>query len=396
MKVAIVHDFLFEYAGSERVLEHILRLYPEADLYSVIDFLAEDQRGFVQGKRARTTFIQQIPLIRRNPPRYLPYTVPLMPVAIEQLDMRGYDLVISSSHSVAKGVLTGPDQLHISYVHSPMRYAWDQQETYLSSQGLGNSLFSPLARLMLSGLRIWDARTANGVDRFIANSGFVARRIWKAYRRESTVIYPPVDVDAFPLEEQKEDYYLVVSRLVPYKRVDIIAAAFRRMPGRRLIVAGSGPERERIARLAGPNVQLAGYQPAGELRRLVQRARGLIIAAEEDFGIAPVEAQAAGTPVIAFSRGGAAETVRGLDDPRPTGVFFDAQDAESIEAAVDLFERARGGISPRDCRENALRFSPERFREAFQAIVEEEWSRFQGGTPLPASFQLKKEIPYGR
>ncbi len=370
MKTALIHDFLFEYAGSERVVEQILKVYPQADLFSVVDFLREDQRSFLQQKHARTTFVEKLPLLRQNPARFLPYVVPLMALAVEQIDLRGYDRVISSSHSVAKGVLTGPDQPHIAYIHSPMRFAWDLQADYLQSGGMRAGPLNAAARLMLSLMRVWDARTANGVDHFIANSRFIARRIWKTYRREAEVIYPPVDVDRFPILEQKDDYYLVVSRFVPYKRVDLIAEAFRSMTQRRLVVVGSGPERKRIQAVSGLNVELVGFQPVEKLVPLVRHARALVIAAEEDFGITPVEAQAAGTPVIAFGRGGAAETVCGLDQARPTGVFFPEQDPASLVAAVETFERERRQISPQDCRANALRFSPERFRDEFKASIE--------------------------
>ncbi len=377
MKIALIHDFLFEYAGSERVVEQILELFPEADLFSLVDFLPGGKRGFIRDKPVRTSFIQNLPLVRRNPAKYLPYYVPLMGLAVEQFDLNGYDLVISSSHTAAKGVITGPDQLHIAYIHSPMRYAWDQQGVYIANSGWERGPTGILARIALSALRSWDVRSTNGVDVLVANSHFIARRIWKTYRRPATVIYPPVDVKAFEPVEMKEDYYLVVSRLVPYKRVDLVIQAFNRLPDRRLLVAGNGPEIGRLRAIAGPNIEILGYQTDRRTHELMQNARALVIAAAEDFGIAPVEAQACGTPVIAFHHGGAAETVRGADETSPTGYFFEDQEVDCIRRAVTEFDRLRPLIHAEDCRANALRFSPENFRRQFGALVETEWRRHQ-------------------
>lgn len=305
MKVAVVHEWLDTYAGSERVLEQMLKAYPSADLFTVVDFLKDDERGFVLGKRARTTFIQRLPGARKHFRSYLP----LMPLAVEQLDLSGYDLVLSSSHAVAKGVITGPDQVHVSYVHSPIRYAWDMQHQYLNESGLARGFKGAVARLVLHYMRLWDLRTANGVDAFIANSAFIARRIRKVYRREAQVIFPPVDLDRFQLHEHKEDFYLAASRMVPYKKMPLIAEAFAKMPGKRLVMIGDGPEIDRVRAVAGPNVSVLGYQGTEVLADHMRRARAFVFAAEEDFGIMPVEVQACGTPVIAFGRGGATETV---------------------------------------------------------------------------------------
>jgi len=362
MRTAIVHEWLADWAGSERVLAEILACFPEADLYSLVDSLSDSDRRHLGGRHARTTFIQRLPLGRTRPWAYFP----LLPLAIEQLDLSAYDLIISSSHAVAKGVITGPDQIHLSYVHSPMRYAWDQQQQYLRAVG-------PVRRLALRGLlhylRIWDSRTCNGVDAFAANSAFVARRIWKTYRREACVIHPPVDIGGFQLQQAKEDFYLCASRLMPYKRVDLVAAAFAQMPDRRLLVIGSGPEYNSIRRAAAPNVTVMGYQPDEVLKQHLQSARAFVFAAQEDFGILPVEAQACGTPVIAFGRGGLREIVQGPETPTPTGVFFDSQAAPAIVEAVRRFERLPNGISPERCRQNAERFSPERFRAEFRRFV---------------------------
>ncbi|MDR3101532.1 MAG: glycosyltransferase family 4 protein [Paraburkholderia sp.] len=363
-RVAIVHDWLVTYAGAERVLEQIIDCFPDADLFSVVDFVEEKDRKFLRGKRATTSFIQRLPKASTKYRAYLP----LMPLAIEQLDVSGYDVVISSSHAVAKGVLTGPDQFHISYVHSPIRYAWDLQHQYLQESHLTRGPKSMLARLILHYIRNWDVRTANSVDQFVANSSFIARRIHKVYQRDAEVVYPPVDVDSFELETHKEDFYLTASRLVPYKKIDLIVEAFARMPGKRLVVIGDGPDMQKVRAKAGPNVEVMGYQPFSVLHDRMRRAKAFVFAAEEDFGISVVEAQACGTPVIAYGKGGALETVRDSGS-QPTGLFFDEQRAESIIAAVESFERDPKRFRAEDCRANAERFSAQHFREQFFARV---------------------------
>lgn len=368
-RIALVHDWLDSYYGSERVLEQILACFPEADLFSLVDFVPEEQRAFLGGRRVRTSFVQRLPLARRRFRQYLP----LMPFAIEQFDLGSYDLVLTSSHAVAKGVLTGPDQPHLAYVHAPIRYAWEYQHQYLRESGLEHGVRGWLARYMLHRVRLWDARTANGVDRFVANSTFIARRIEKIYRRASVVVHPPVDVRMFPLREDKQDYYLAVSRFVPYKRTEAIVAAFRELPHARLLVVGEGAGLARARATAPANVTLLGRVPGERLVRLMQGARALVFAAEEDFGITPVEAQAAGTPVIAYGAGGALETVRGLEEERPTGLFFDAQTRAAIADAVRTFEHEHEAFDPRDCHANALRFAPERFRAAYLREVIDLW-----------------------
>lgn len=373
MKIAIVHDWLTVYAGAEKVLEQMLVCYPNADLFSVVDFLSSDKRSFIQGKPVSTSFVQRLPFAKSKYRSYLP----LMPLAVEQFDLSDYDLVISSSHAVAKGVLTGPDQLHLCMCYSPIRYAWDLQHQYLKESDLDRGLKGWLAKWMLHTIRIWDARTANGVDEFLAISRFISRRIWKAYRRESTIIYPPVDVHAFELQEGKENFYLTASRMVPYKKIDLIVEAFSAMPDKSLVVIGDGPDFAKIKAKAGGNVTLLGYQSFEVLCDHMQRARAFVFAAEEDFGIAPLEAQACGTPVIAFGKGGALETIRGLDGDEPTGVFFPEQSSVAIQQAVHQFEQERDRIAPAACRANAMRFAPERFRQEFRCFVEQAWADFQ-------------------
>ncbi|MDR0181667.1 glycosyltransferase family 4 protein [Lysobacter arvi] len=363
MRVAIVHDWLVTYAGAERVLAELIEMFPDADLFSVIDFLADEDRSRLGGKRATTTFIQSLPGAASRYRNYLP----LMPLAIEQLDLSGYDLVISSSHAVAKGVLTGPDQLHVSYVHSPIRYAWDMQHQYLRESGLTRGMKSWLIRWLLHRMRVWDARTAAGVDRFVCNSAFIGRRVAKVYGRTSSVVYPPVDIDRFDMVEAKEDFYFTASRLVPYKQVGLIAEAFARMPDRKLVVVGDGPEAPKVRKVAGNNVQYLGYQPDAVLRDLMSRARAFVFAAEEDFGIIPVEAQACGTPVIAYGKGGSLETVIGEGDAA-TGVFFHEQSVDAICEAVERFERNR--FSAAACRANSERFSARRFREEMAGVID--------------------------
>lgn len=375
LRIAIVHEWLTTYAGAERVLEQLLLCFPEADLFAVVDFVPDNQRAFLQGKKTRTTFIQRLPFAKTKYRTYLS----LMPLAIEQLDLSSYDLVISSNHAVAKGVITGPTQLHVSYVYSPMRYAWDLQHQYLRQAGLQVGLKSWLARYQLHRLRLWDQSTANRVDAFVTLSHFVAGRIRKFYRREATVIYPPVDLEYFSVRKEKEDFYVTASRMVPYKRMDVIVEAFAQMPGKRLVVIGEGPERKRIEAKGGPNVDLLGYQPDEVIRNYLQRGKAFLFAAEEDFGILPLEAQACGTPVIAYGRGGALETIRGLDHDRPSGSFFESQTAQAIVEAIGAFEEREHLFNADACRENAERFSPRRFRDEIEKFVKQTWKEFEAG-----------------
>ncbi len=366
MKVAIVHDWLVTYAGAEKVLEQILQLYPEADIYSLVDFLPDNQRDFIMHKKVHTSFMQNLPKVKT---RYRSYLA-LMPLAIEQFDLRGYDLIISSSHCVAKGVLTGPNQVHISYVHSPVRYAWDLQGQYLKEAGLTHGAKSWIAKAILHYIRIWDTRTANGVDYFLANSHFITKRIWKCYRREADVIYPPVDINKFVAKSVKEDFYLTASRMVPYKKINLIVDAFTQMPDKKLVVIGDGPDFAEIKAQAGKNVEMLGYQPDEVLQDYMQRAKAFVFAAEEDFGIVPVEAQASGTPVIAFGRGGALETVNDLTTDAPTGVFFKEQTSASLKQGVVEFEANQAKFTPENCRHNAEKFSINRFKSEFKNYVD--------------------------
>jgi len=368
MRVAIVCDWLVVYAGAERVLEQILKIYPDADLFCLVDFLPKDQRSFIMDKKTHTSFIQNLPRAKKNYRSYLP----LMPLAIEQLDVSAYDLVISSSHAVAKGVLTGPDQVHISYVHSPIRYAWDLQHQYLQEANLTRGMKGWTAKAILHYIRLWDYRTAHGVDHFIANSEFIARRIKKVYGREADVVYPPVDVDAYEMCEDKDDFYLTASRMVPYKKIKLIVEAFNEMPDKQLVVIGDGPEYGKIKEIAKGNIVLMGYQPFAVLKEKMQKAKAFVFAAEEDFGITPVEAQACGTPVIAYGKGGALETIRGQECEDSTGLFFYRQTTEAIIEVVRSFETLSTDIVPQICRNNAERFSTERFLTDMRSYIDEK------------------------
>lgn len=368
MRIAIVHDWLTGMAGGEQVVKQLLQLYPEADVFTTVDFMPVADRTFLDGHRITTSFIQRLPFART---RYRGY-LPLMPLAIEQLDVTGYDVVVSSTSSVAKGVITGPDQLHVAYVHSPMRYAWDLQHVYLREARLTKGIRGMLARLILHYMRLWDSRTAPGVDRFVANSRFIARRIGKAYGRPADVIYPPVDTDRFTPTMVKEDFYVTASRFVPYKRIPLIVEAFRAMPDKKLVVIGDGPEMPAVRAAAGPNVTLAGRLDDEGLRDHLGRAKAFVFAAEEDFGILPVEAQACGTPVIAYAKGGVLESIRGHDDASPrTGYFFGNQTVDALVACIEAVDDKLAAINPADCRANADRFSAARFRARMRDYIDE-------------------------
>ncbi len=366
MRIAIIHDWLDTWGGGENVLAALVALYPGAELFALVDFLSDAHRAKLGRSPIRTSFIQRLPFARRHFRKYFS----LMPQAIEQFDLSPYELVISSSHSVAKGARTGPGQLHICLCYSPARYAWDLQTQYLAQTGLDRGALGWLARMELARFRRWDVRASARVDRFVAISEYIAQRIRNCYRRDADVIYPPIDVPPIQLDgPPRESFYLIVSRLVPYKRVDLLMQAFRATPERQLVVAGDGPEMKKLARLAPSNVRLLGAVDDAHRDRLLRTAKAFIFAADEDFGIAPLEAQALGTPVIALGRGGSTETIRGLDAAAPTGVLFPEQSAASIAAAVAQFEASAHRITAAACRANAERFSRQTFNRRFSAYV---------------------------
>ncbi len=381
-KIAIIHDWLYIYAGAERVLEQIIHCFPSADIFSLIDFIPEHDRGFLHNKPVTTSFIQKLPFAKTKHRNY----IFLCPLAIEQFDLSSYDIIISSSHAVAKGVLTSPNQIHICYCHSPMRYAWDMQHQYLQEANLSRGFKSWIARYMLHKIRLWDYRTANGVDYFIANSNFIAKRIFKVYRRDATVINPGVDTlhiaDIIKInmnKSPKEDYFLAASRLVPYKHIPLIAKAFKEMPDKKLIVIGDGSQKQQLLDIISnaPNITYLGHQTWNDLISYLHKARALVFASEEDFGILPLEAQACGTPVIAYGKGGSLETVRGLDIASPTGMFFNEQSIEAIINAVNKFTEINSQIKIDACINNANNFTNEIFRDKFKNFVLDKYINFK-------------------
>lgn len=363
IKIAVVHDWLVVNGGAEKVLQSIMEVFPDADIFTIVDFLEDKDRAWLKDKSVTTSFVQGFPFAKKKYRSYFP----LFPIAIEQLDVTNYDLIISSSYSVAKGVITGPEQLHICYCHSPARYAWDLQFQYLKEASLAKGFKSVIARYILHKFRIWDYRTANGVDVFIANSAFIQKRIKKCYGRDSEIIFPPTNLDKFTLSENKQNYFLAASRLVPYKRIDLIVEAFVKMPQHKLKVIGDGPEMSKIVRLASgtSNIEILGFQDDETLQYHMQQAKAFVFAAEEDFGIIPVEAQASGTPVIAYGKGGCLETVVN----GKTGIHFSEQTVEKLIEAVSDFEPKKL-LSPKEIREHAYGFSVKSFKTKLLKLIE--------------------------
>ena len=381
MKVAIVHDWFAVYGGAERVLEQIIKCFPQADLYTTVDFIPAAQRDFIQGRPIRTSFLQGIPFISK----LYKLCLPLMPTAIERFDLRAYDLVISCSFAVAKGVLTHGDQLHVCYLQARnLKYAYEDRFLYQ-----GNAVVRLLQDLQLSRIRVWDSAASKRPDITVANSQYVRHWHRKRHAIDCEVIYPPVDLRRFSFDPsiERDDYYVTTSRLEPYKRIDLIVDACTRL-GLRLVVIGSGSEMDRLKKIGGDNVTFLGYQKADVIERMTARAKAFIFASCEDFGIAPLEAQACGTPVIALGKGGVLETIVGLDQPVPTGAFFSEQTVESLVGAITTFERRCGEISAAACREQALQFSNKIFRKRFGEFVDIKLSEFQSVSkacklPLP-------------
>lgn len=373
-RVAIMHDWIVEPGGAELVLKAMVGLFPDADVFCMVDRMQASERKALGLSRTQTSVLQHVPTVARNYRRL----APLMPAALYSIDVSGYDLILSNSHAVAKGVHTRPGQLHLCYCLSPMRYAWDLRESYLQESGLDGPVVGPVLRFLLERLRRWDASNTQDVDAFATLSHFIADRIRRNYGREARVIYPPVDTEFFTPGGTRGDYYLTASRLVQYKRIDLIARAFAALPAQRLLIVGDGPDEAKVRAVAGRNVTMLGRRSREELRDLLRGARAFLFAAEEDFGIAPVEAQACDTPVIAFGRGGACETIHGEAHPRPTGLFFAEQSPEALAAAVRVFEAEMPTIPAGRCRENALRFSESRFTVEMRRFVGEEWESFSG------------------
>lgn len=370
MKVAIVQEWLVTVGGSDKVVKAILDVFPDADIYTLVAKKEVCDELGIPWEKVHTSFIQKMPLGTKKHRAYLP----LFPFAIEQFDLRGYDVVISSSHCVAKGVLTKADQLHICYCHSPIRYCWDMYNEYLEESHLDKGFKSWLVRLMLHPIRQFDAIAGSRVDYYISNSDYVGQRIRKTYRRKATTIHPNIDISNFELCNDKQEYYLASSRLVAYKKIDTIIEAFNQMPDKKLVVIGGGPNLEAYRKLANDNVTVMGYQPFDVLKDKMQHAKAFVFAADEDFGMIPIEAQSCGTPVIAYGHGGSLETVNG----GKTGLFFYEQTPEAIVEAVNKFE-AMGSqpFAPADCRQWAEGFSEERFKREIKEFVEEKYEEFK-------------------
>jgi glycosyltransferase involved in cell wall biosynthesis len=367
-RVALVHDWLTERGGAEKTLETVLGLFPGSPVYT----LFYQPKLFADSPIAQhpvsTSFLDRLPGARK---RYRSL-LPLMPLAVEQFDLRGYEVVVSIHDAVSHGVLVRPGQLHIDYILTPMRYIWALHQEYLRSPTLRSPIRSIAFRLMAHYLRIWDTGAAQRVDHFVAISHWVAQRVWRTYRRRAEVIYPPVEVERFRPATPREEYFLTVCRLVPYKRVPVLVEAFNRLD-RPLLVVGDGPERRRLEAQAGPNVRFLGWVTEERLADLLSRARAFVFAAEEEFGIAAVEAQAAGCPVIAYGRGGLRETVV----EGTTGHFFPDPTADSLIDAVRNFESRPSVYEAGQIRENALRFGRKRFEEEFRRMLDEQWERFR-------------------
>lgn len=366
-RVAIVHYWLVGGGGGENVVKAMLELFPEADVFTLVEDPAFSAT-IVPRHRLRTSFLQRIP----GAARHYRALLPLMPAALENLDLRGYDLIISSESGPAKGIVPPLDAVHICYCHSPMRYLWDQYHEYRSSAGWLQRL---ILSLCITRLRLWDQASSMRVDRFVANSNYVASRIGRYYRRTAHVIHPPVDVDDFALSDIRGDYYLITGRHVSYKRIDLAIAACNAL-GRRLVITGDGPETPKLRAMAGPTVEFVGRCSFDALKHYYAEARAFLMPGEEDFGIAPVEAMASGRPVIAFGRGGATETV--VDGK--TGLFFGEQSAAALGDAILAFEAREETFDSTAIREHALGFAKSRFMAQFAAFVGDALSATREGT----------------
>jgi glycosyltransferase involved in cell wall biosynthesis len=373
MKVALVHDWLTGMRGGEKCLEILCELFPEATLYTLLHKKGSVSE-IISRMKIKTSFIQNLPFSFNHYEKYLP----LFPTAVEQFDLTGYDLVVSSSHCVAKGVITAPETCHICYCHTPMRYAWEMYHTYFSKNSV-----SPLIRwsipFFMNYLRTWDEKSADRVDRFVANSQNVKRRIKKYYRRDAEVIHPPVDTEYFDLGQKEGEYYLIVSALVPYKRIDLAVLAFNEL-SLPLLVIGEGSEKKRLMKIRAKNVRFVDWQAGFELKRYYAECKALIFPGEEDFGIVPVEAQACGKPVIAFGKGGATESVRGAYPDQEitfshSGVFFYPQTKEALIQAVRRFNSSK--FDPEKIRENALRFDKKAFKEKIGEFLAETFEEYR-------------------
>lgn len=362
MKVALIHDWLTGMRGGEKCLEALLEIFPEADLYTLFIF-KEKINEKIKRLNIKTSFLQHLPGLRR----FYRYFLPLFPIAIESFDLKGYDLIISISHCVAKGIIPMPDSFHLSYCLTPMRYVWDMERDYFGEK-------KGYKRPILHYLRLWDVSSSQRVDQFFAISRHVQQRIKKYYRRDSIVIYPPVDCDFFkPSYEPTpaEDYFLMVTALAPYKRVDIAIEAFNRL-GRKLIIIGDGQLLSPLKKIAKKNIEFMGWKKDEEVREYYQRCQAVIFPGEEDFGIVPLEAQACGKPIIAYGRGGVLETVIPYPQRESTGILFSSLHPKSLIESITLFETVKEHFQPEVIRKNALRFDKKRFREEMLNSIQDQ------------------------
>ena len=359
--VAIVHDWLTNMGGAERLVINFKELYSEAPIYTSVyneEMLDPELRNI----DIRTSFIHNIRGSKRNHQKFFP----LMPMAFESFDLNDYNIVLSSSTSCAKGVITNPNTMHVCYCNSPMRYGWEFYYEYIENMG---AFKKKLVKYLMNYMRIWDVTSANRVDYFIANSENVAKRIWKHYRRESLVIHPAVRCSLFNISEVDEEYFLIVSRLVPYKRIDVAVQAFNEL-GLPLVIIGDGSEKEKLASMAKGNIEFLGRQPDGVIKGYYSKCRAFIFPGEEDFGITPLEAQASGRPVIAYGKGGALETV--VDGV--TGIFFEEQSKESLINAIEKYNNC--SFDKKVIREHSLKFDESEFKKKIKSFVEEKYTEF--------------------
>ncbi len=359
MKVAIVHDWFNAVGGAEKVVKEIIKCFPDADVYCLFDFFNRAERNtYLSGKTTHRSFIQRIPLARK----FYRFLFPLFTSAIESLDLSEYDLIISSSYCVAKGIKKNKGQLHICYCHSPVRYAWDLRDDYIKA--VPGPVRRKVLNYLFDRLKKWDIKSNNGVDYFIANSKNIQRRIKENYYRDSVVIYPPVEIEGYIPVQTKKDYYITLSRQVVYKKTELLVKAFAQLPHLKLEVAGEGPKKRKLEKLATQNVKILGYIDEETKKQKLQNAKAFLAAANEDFGITIVEALAAGTPVIAPYIGGYRETIT-----KETGFFYDKQSVEDIVNAISAFENEKKEYKLENFSENVTRFSADRFREELLSYI---------------------------